>query len=207
LCAKEQAEGRVHVERLGLGRIAGRSGGRIAHVPDSPVPDQIAHVPGPEHVAHQTRSLVEKEAPTFGRGNSGGILSAVLQHLKAIVEQLIDRGCRHHPYDSAHGINAYLKRILSATASGSHGLAATTAVSSGGANRESTHQGSRTTPVIPPTSTSTKAIATPLATPNKVPKNRSAGPNPAARSNSRRRNLSTAASNSTPTKISAKPAT
>ena len=56
----------------------------------------------------------------------------MLEHLQAVVEQLVDRGSCNDAENSAHGGNAYLNRILSATSAGSHGFAAITADSIGG---------------------------------------------------------------------------
>jgi len=46
--------------------------------------------------------FVHVEAPGLGSGDAGGILAAMLQHLQAVIEQLIDWGSLQLPDYSAH---------------------------------------------------------------------------------------------------------
>ena len=47
---------------------------------------QIAHIPRAENFAHHAFSFVHVEAAVLRGHNPGGILSAVLQHLQAVIE-------------------------------------------------------------------------------------------------------------------------
>jgi hypothetical protein len=96
------AERRVDVKRLCLG--AGlAAGGRIAHMADAHIAQQPQHVPGMEHVAHQTVVLAQIQALLVAGHDAGGILSAMLQDGQAVVQGLIDPFTRHDTDDSTHG--------------------------------------------------------------------------------------------------------
>ena len=138
---QEQTEGRVDVKRLRLGSMIGRTRSGIADVTDAPVTFEAAHIARTEHVAHQAGALVHVKASAFGGGNARRVLATVLQHLQPVIQQLVDRRGGNDPENSTHGNFAYLNRILSATTAGSQGLAATTAISSGGENNACVHQG------------------------------------------------------------------
>ena len=99
---QHDAERRIDVERLRLVGVVGRTGGRIATVADSPVADQVAHVARAEHVAHQARPLVHVELRAVCGGDAGGVLPAMLEHLQAIVEQLVNGRSRDDADNSAH---------------------------------------------------------------------------------------------------------
>jgi hypothetical protein len=45
------------------------------------------------------------EIAAVRRGNTGGILTAVLQKQQAVIDQLIDRGLGNYAYDAAHGMS------------------------------------------------------------------------------------------------------
>ena len=102
--AKNDAEGRIHVERLRLGKVVGRTGGRVADMADAPVTGQRTHVAGAENVADQPRPLVQMKGIAFRRCNTGGILPAVLQYHQPVIEQLVDRRCRHDSENPAHNV-------------------------------------------------------------------------------------------------------
>ncbi len=102
---QHQAERGIHVERLGLGGIMGRARGGIAHMGDAPIALQVPHVARAKHVAHQTGPLVHAKTPRIRGGDSRGVLAAVLEHLQAIVEQLVHGGSGDHPKNSAHETN------------------------------------------------------------------------------------------------------
>ncbi len=99
---QDDAEGGVHVERLGLGGRGRTPGGGIAHVGDAHVAEQVAHVPGAEHIPHQAVVLVHVEGVVFRRADARGVLPAVLEHLHPVIQQLVHGALRHHPQDSAH---------------------------------------------------------------------------------------------------------
>ena len=58
---------------------------------DTHVANQGTHVARPKHVTHQATAFVHIEGVAIGGDNPGGILSAMLQDLQAVVEELIDR--------------------------------------------------------------------------------------------------------------------
>jgi len=101
--AEHDAERRVHVERLGLGRLERRPRGRIAAVRDAHVAAEIAHVPRAEDVAHHARRLVHVEHVVLGRDDARGVLPAMLQQQQPVIEQLVDGGLRDDAEDPAHG--------------------------------------------------------------------------------------------------------
>jgi hypothetical protein len=67
---ENDTEGRVHVKRLRLGKVVGRTGCRIAHMADTPVTRERAHIAGAENVAHQPRALVQVKGIAFSRCNA-----------------------------------------------------------------------------------------------------------------------------------------
>ena len=71
---------------------------------DAHVAEQIAHVAGAEHVAHQAVALVHVEGAALAGDDAGRILAAVLQHQQAVIEQLVDGVFRHYTENSAHGL-------------------------------------------------------------------------------------------------------
>ncbi len=99
---QHDAEGRVDVKRLRLGRILSRAGGRIAHVGQATGATQIAHVAGAKDIAHQARAFVHVEHVVLDRANAGSILTAMLEHLQSVVEQLVDWRPGDHTEDSTH---------------------------------------------------------------------------------------------------------
>ena len=56
---------------------------------DAHFADQGTHVARPKHVAHQAATLVHIKCIAICGDDSGGVLAAMLQHLKAIVQKLI----------------------------------------------------------------------------------------------------------------------
>ena len=92
---QHDAERRADVKRLRFGAAAGIAGGGIAHVGDAGVAGEIAHVAGAEYVAHHADVFVHVERIVFDGNDAGGVLAAVLQHLQAVVQQLVDRFVCH----------------------------------------------------------------------------------------------------------------
>ena len=99
---EHDAEGRVDVQRLRLGRVLGGTGGRVAAVGDAGVAHERAHVAGAEDVAHEPAALVHVERAFVGGDDAGGILAAVLQHQQPVVEQLVDGRLGDYADDSTH---------------------------------------------------------------------------------------------------------
>ena len=100
--AEHDAERRVDVQRLRLGRVIRRAGGGIAAMRDADVAEQRAHVARAEHVAHQAAALVHVEFAAFGGDDPGGVLPAVLQHQQPVVQQLVDGRLGDDADDSTH---------------------------------------------------------------------------------------------------------
>ena len=100
--AEHDTERGIDVKRLRLGKIVGRTRRRVAHVTDAQITFQGAHVAGAKDVAHQTRPLVQVESVALRRGNACRVLATVLQHHQTIIEQLVNRRCRHHTKNPAH---------------------------------------------------------------------------------------------------------
>ena len=90
------AERRVHIERLCLGQAGGRTGGGVTHMRNAGVAHQRAHVSGAENVAHHAAALVHMKGLATGGNDTGGILTAMLQYLQAVIQQLVDGGLPYH---------------------------------------------------------------------------------------------------------------
>ena len=101
---QHDAVGRVDVERLCFGQVAGRAGGRITHMPDPGIADQGAHVAGAEHVAHHAAAFVHVKAVAVAGHDAGCILSAVLKDLQPVIQELIDGRFAHYTNDPTHDL-------------------------------------------------------------------------------------------------------
>jgi hypothetical protein len=99
---QHDAEGRIDVERLRLGRAERRARGRIAHVPDAHGAGQRAHVAGAEHVAHHARRLVHVERAALGRNDARRVLPAMLEEEQPVVEELVDGRTGDDSQNPAH---------------------------------------------------------------------------------------------------------
>ena len=102
---EDDAERRVHVERLRFFLARRGTGRRIAHLADAHVARQAAHVARAEHVAHHAVGLVHVEIVAVRRGDAGGVLTAMLQEQQAVIDQLIDGALGNYTYDAAHGMS------------------------------------------------------------------------------------------------------
>ena len=72
---EDDAERRVHVERLGFFLARRGTGRRVTHLADADVARQAAHVARAEHVAHHAVGLVHVEIVAVRRGDAGGVLT------------------------------------------------------------------------------------------------------------------------------------
>ena len=99
---QHDAERRTDIKRLRLSRAARITRRRIADMADADRTGQIAHITGAEHFAHHALSFVHMESGTFQRGNTGRILSPVLQHLQTIIQQLVYRFVCHKAENTTH---------------------------------------------------------------------------------------------------------
>ena len=102
---EDDAERRVHVERLGFFFARRGTGGRVTDLADTGRAGQAAHVARAEHVAHHAVGLVHVEVAAVRCRDAGGVLTAVLQEQQAVIDQLIDRGVGNYAYDAAHGMS------------------------------------------------------------------------------------------------------
>ena len=92
---------RVDIEGLRLVRaVASRRG--IADVPYAHVALEPQHVLLLEHVADQAVVLAQEELALVRGHDARGILAAMLQHRKRIVELLVDRAVTDDADDAAH---------------------------------------------------------------------------------------------------------
>src|SRR5690606_21748845 len=97
------AVGRVHVERLHLLLVGGGALGGVAHVAETDIAQQRAHVTGAEGLAHHAGGLgLVHHTGGFGGGDAGGVLPAVLQQQERVVDVLVDRSVADHSDDAAH---------------------------------------------------------------------------------------------------------
>lgn len=101
---QHDAVGRVDVERLRFGQVAGRAGGRITHMPDPGVAHQGAHVAGAEHVTHHAAAFVHVKAVAVAGHDAGCILPAVLKDLQPVIQELIDGRFAHYTNDPTHDL-------------------------------------------------------------------------------------------------------
>ena len=77
--SKYDAERRIDIERLRFRAGSSGSSRWIATVRDPHVAAQVAHVAGPEHVAHVALALVHVEHRPFARDDARRVLAAVLK--------------------------------------------------------------------------------------------------------------------------------
>ena len=97
---EHDAVGRVHVERLRLLLVRRCALGGITHVTETDVARKRAHVAGAESLAHLPLGFHHVEGATLCGGDSGGVLTAVLQKQKAVVDLLVG-GFRRNDADYA----------------------------------------------------------------------------------------------------------
>jgi hypothetical protein len=97
-----QAVGRVHVERLRLGRAVAAGRG-VAHVADAGVALELQHVALLEHVAHEPVVLAQEELALVGGHDPRRVLAAVLKHRQRVIDLLVDGTETDDADDAAHG--------------------------------------------------------------------------------------------------------
>ena len=100
---EHDAVGRIHVERLCLFLVLGGAGRGVAHVPQAHVSGEGAHVTRAECLAHLSFGFELVQVATLGGGDTGGVLSAMLQQQKGVVDLLVHRFGRDDSNDSTHG--------------------------------------------------------------------------------------------------------
>lgn len=100
---KRDAERCIHIEWLCFFFILGRTGCRVTDMADTAVSGQRAHIPGTENVSDQTVCLEHRELAVTAGGNTGSVLTAMLQKLQCIIDQLVDRCLGNNTNDATHG--------------------------------------------------------------------------------------------------------
>jgi hypothetical protein len=151
--AERDAKRRVDVERLRFLDEARRACGRVAHVRDADVAGQDCACSRAEDLAHHAVAFPHREARAVAGGNARRVLTAVLQQLQRVVQQLVDRSGGHNADDAAH---EFLLNAPSARAGGqdralgNHGEANPTPACSHGSSNDSSHQTSRGASVARP---------------------------------------------------------
>ena len=99
---QHDAEGRIHIKWLRLSTAARVAGGGIAHMGDAGIAHQVAHIARAEHIAHHAGIFMHMEHLALGGYDARRILSAVLQHLQSVIQQLIHRLKSHHAQYATH---------------------------------------------------------------------------------------------------------
>src|SRR5688572_14436503 len=92
---------RIHIEGLGFGRAVASSCG-IPNVADADVSLQLDHVVLLKHISHQTAVLANAQLALARGGDTGCVLTAMLQNRKRIIEALIHGARSNDTDDSAH---------------------------------------------------------------------------------------------------------
>jgi len=100
--AEDDAERRVDVERLRLGGLERRAGGRIAAMGNAEVAGEVAHVARAEHVAHHAAALVHVQGGLLAGDDARRVLAAVLQEQQPVIEELVDGRASDDSEDPAH---------------------------------------------------------------------------------------------------------
>ena len=102
---QHQAKRRIDIKRLRLVFTESVACCGVAHLAQTHVAGQGAHIAGAKHIAHHALGLVhEKLAPLLG-DDTGRILPAVLQQQQAVINQLVDGGLADNANYAAHGVS------------------------------------------------------------------------------------------------------
>ncbi len=91
----------VDIERLRLGGTV-TACGRITDVADAGVSLELQHVLLLKHVPHEPAALAYVQLAVAGRGDTGGILPAMLEHGQCVIDPLIDRAGSDDADNSTH---------------------------------------------------------------------------------------------------------
>jgi hypothetical protein len=91
----------VHVEGLGFGDRS-TTGGGVTDVSDAGVAEQAGHVDVVEDLGDEAVAFFEVKAILPGGGNTGGVLSAMLEHGQGLVHCLTGWAMAEKPDDTAH---------------------------------------------------------------------------------------------------------
>src|SRR3990172_8699614 len=100
---KADSKWRVYVERLRLCRAFG-AGSWITYMTDTHVTLETQHVLSTKYVAHQTIGLAQEKTSFVTGHDPGSILSAVLQHGKAVVNRLVYRAPSGDSNNATHDL-------------------------------------------------------------------------------------------------------
>ena len=99
---ERNAERRVHVEGLAFVRRRRVALSRVADVANADAARQVAHVARTEDVTHEAEPLEEVKLKAVECRNAGGVLAAVLQEVKRVIDTLVDRRVGHQADNPAH---------------------------------------------------------------------------------------------------------
>ena len=91
IVAEHDAERRIDIERLRFIVVDRGAGGRVADMCNPRIPEQRTHMTRAEHIAHQPVVLVQMKGIPFQRRYAGRVLTAMLQDLQAVIQQLVGR--------------------------------------------------------------------------------------------------------------------
>ena len=72
---------------------------------DADAAAQLQHVVAVEHVAHQSRALVQAQPFTIDGRDARGVLAAMLQNGQRVIQRRCDFGFADDADDSAHGVS------------------------------------------------------------------------------------------------------
>ena len=92
----------VDIKGLGLFVAVGVASGRVAHLAQTEVARQRAHIAGAKHIAHHALGFVHEELAVLLGHDSGGVLPPMLQEQQGVINQLIDGRVTDKANDSTH---------------------------------------------------------------------------------------------------------
>ena len=82
---------RIDIERLRLLLVGGVTLGGLTHVSEAHVAGQVAHVPRAIRLANLAAGFLHVQGVALCCGDSGGVLSAMLQQQQGVIDLLVDR--------------------------------------------------------------------------------------------------------------------
>ena len=98
----DDAEGGIHVERLGLFLARGIARRGVAHLAQADIARQCPHVARAEDVAHHALGFVHEELALLLGDDARGILPPVLQQQQRVIDQLVHGRMTDNANDSTH---------------------------------------------------------------------------------------------------------
>ena len=108
---QHQAKRGIHIKRLCFFFAEGVACCGVAHLPQTTVARQAAHVARAEHVAHHALGLVHEKLAVQLRDDARRVLTPVLQKQQGVINQLIDRSAADNADNSTHTFNPFKKSM------------------------------------------------------------------------------------------------